>query len=148
MYRGNFTFILPDNCKGDCIYPLIPRDGFLLWIRYFDPAWTMNAYGWRKYNILNIFAFINFAYFCSISHIAYVLKKFSWHRGSILYPKENISLIVGTKRKVSCRGIRKKFYILPLVCEYLLSMLFVIDNIDTFFDLAKNWTAIPWSQNL
>jgi hypothetical protein len=38
----------------------------------------------------------------------------------------------GTKRRASCTELFKKFNILPLASEFLLSLLFVVDNLETF----------------
>jgi hypothetical protein len=41
--------------------------------------------------------------------------------------------MTGTRRRASCRELFKKFNILPLACEFLLSLLsFVVDNLETF----------------
>jgi hypothetical protein len=46
--------------------------------------------------------------------------------------KKNIRIMAGTKRRASCRELFKKFNILPLASEFLLSLSFVADNIETF----------------
>jgi hypothetical protein len=44
-----------------------------------------------------------------------------------------IRIMAGTKRRVSCRELFKKFNILPLASEILLSLSsFVVDNLETF----------------
>jgi hypothetical protein len=41
--------------------------------------------------------------------------------------------MTGVKRRVSCRELFKKFNILPLVSEFLLSLLsFIVDNLEKF----------------
>jgi len=40
--------------------------------------------------------------------------------------------MVGTKMRASYRELFKKFNILPLASEYLLSLSFVVDNIEKF----------------
>jgi hypothetical protein len=43
--------------------------------------------------------------------------------------KKIIRIMVGTKRRASCRELFKKFNILPLASEFLLSLLsFVVEN--------------------
>jgi hypothetical protein len=47
--------------------------------------------------------------------------------------KRIIRIMAGTKRRASCRKLFKKFNILPLASEFLLSLLsFVVDNIEKF----------------
>jgi hypothetical protein len=47
--------------------------------------------------------------------------------------KKIIRIMAGTKRRASCRELFKKCNILPLVKEFLLSLLsFVVDNIEKF----------------
>jgi hypothetical protein len=47
--------------------------------------------------------------------------------------KEIVRTMSGTKRRASCRELFKKFNILPLASEYLLSLSsFVVDNIEKF----------------
>jgi hypothetical protein len=47
--------------------------------------------------------------------------------------KTIIRIMAGTRRRASCRGLFKKFNILPLASEFLLSLLsFVVDNTEIF----------------
>jgi hypothetical protein len=47
--------------------------------------------------------------------------------------KKIIRIMAGTKKRASCRELFKKFNILPLVSEFLLSLLsFVVDNTEKF----------------
>jgi hypothetical protein len=47
--------------------------------------------------------------------------------------KKIIKIMAGTKRRASCRELFKKFNILPLASEFLLSLLsFVVDNLEIF----------------
>jgi hypothetical protein len=43
-----------------------------------------------------------------------------------------IRIMAGTKGRASCRELFKKFNILPLASEFLLSLSFVMDNFETF----------------
>jgi hypothetical protein len=47
--------------------------------------------------------------------------------------KKIVRIMAGTKMRSSCREMFKKFNILPLTSEFLLSLLsFVVDKIETF----------------
>jgi hypothetical protein len=47
--------------------------------------------------------------------------------------KKIIRIMAGVKRRVSCRELLKKFTMLPLASEFLLSLLsFVVDNMEKF----------------
>jgi hypothetical protein len=46
--------------------------------------------------------------------------------------KKIIRITAGTKRRAKCRDLFKKFNILPLASEFLLSLSFVVDIIETF----------------
>jgi hypothetical protein len=47
--------------------------------------------------------------------------------------KKIIRMMVGIKKRVSCRELFKKFNTLPLASEFLLSLLlFIVDNMETF----------------
>jgi hypothetical protein len=47
--------------------------------------------------------------------------------------KRIIRIMAGAKRRASCRELFKKFNILPLASEFLLSILsFVVDNMEKF----------------
>jgi hypothetical protein len=46
--------------------------------------------------------------------------------------KKTIRIMVGTNRRASCRELFKKYNILPLASESLLSVSFVVDNIEKF----------------
>jgi hypothetical protein len=47
--------------------------------------------------------------------------------------KKIIRIMAGVKQRISCRELIKKFNILPLVSEFLLSLLsFVVDNAEKF----------------
>jgi hypothetical protein len=51
--------------------------------------------------------------------------------------KKIIRIMAVVKRRVSCRELLKKFNILPLASEFLLSLLlFVVDNMDKFWILT------------
>jgi hypothetical protein len=51
--------------------------------------------------------------------------------------KKIIRIMAGIKRRVSCRELFKKCNILPLVSEFLLSLLsFVVDNMEKFQTLT------------
>jgi hypothetical protein len=61
--------------------------------------------------------------------------------------KKIIRIMASTKRRASCRELFKKINILPLVSEFLLSLLsFVGDNLETFqtnSDIHNISTVIP-----
>jgi hypothetical protein len=47
--------------------------------------------------------------------------------------KKTIRIMAGVKRRVSCRELFKKFNILPVESEFLLSLLsFIVDNMEKF----------------
>jgi hypothetical protein len=47
--------------------------------------------------------------------------------------KRTIKVMSGVGARSSCRGLFRKFKILPLACQYILSlMLFIIDNLKDF----------------
>jgi hypothetical protein len=64
----------------------------------------------------------------------YFLGKLNGQQKKVFYiQKKIIRIMAGTKRRVSCRELFKKFNILPLASKFLLSLLsFVVDNIEKF----------------
>jgi hypothetical protein len=47
--------------------------------------------------------------------------------------KRTIRIMAAVKRRASCRGLFKKFNILPLTCKFLLSLLsLIVDNMEKF----------------
>jgi hypothetical protein len=62
-----------------------------------------------------------------------LLGKLNQYPPSVQVTKENKRIISGVGSKSSCRGLCRKFNILPVVCQYILSlMLFTVDNQNNF----------------
>jgi hypothetical protein len=58
------------------------------------------------------------------------LGKFNGQQKVFYVQKKIIRMMVGPKRRASCRELVKKFNILPLASQFLLSLLsYVVDNI-------------------
>jgi hypothetical protein len=56
--------------------------------------------------------------------------------------KKVIRIMSGTEPRASCRGLFRKLEILPVPCQYTLSlMLFIIDNPNNFQMFGNTWTA-------
>jgi hypothetical protein len=74
------------------------------------------------------------AYFHSIMSYGIIFWGNSTDNKKVFYiQKKIIRILAGTKRRASCRKLFKKFNILPLASEFLLSLLsFVVDNFETF----------------
>jgi hypothetical protein len=71
---------------------------------------------------------ILFAYFHSIMSYGIICWGNSTDSKKVFYIQKNIiRIMAGTKRRASCRELFKKFNILPLASEFLLS-LFGVDN--------------------
>jgi hypothetical protein len=67
------------------------------------------------------------------SHVmwTYLLRKFNRQQKSIYHPRENFRIISDVKRGVSCRELFKKFNILTVMVEFLLTFLsFIVDNME------------------
>jgi hypothetical protein len=77
---------------------------------------------------------VYFAYFHSIMSYGVIFWGNSTDSKRVfIIQKKIIRLMAGVKRRVSCRELFKKFNILPLASEFLLSLLsFVVDNREKF----------------
>jgi hypothetical protein len=77
---------------------------------------------------------VYFAYFHSIMSYVIIFWGNSTDSKKVFYIQQKIIRIMeGTKRRASCRELFKKFNILPLASEFLLSLLsFLVDNIEKF----------------
>jgi hypothetical protein len=75
---------------------------------------------------------VYFAFFHSLISHGIIFWGNSTDSKKLFYIQKKIIIIMtGTKRRASCRELFKKFNILPLVSEFLLSLLsFVVDNIE------------------
>jgi hypothetical protein len=77
---------------------------------------------------------VYFAYFHSIMLFGVILWGNSTDSKRVfIIQKKIIRIMAGVRRRVSCRELFKKFNILPLVSEFLLSLLpFIVDNMEKF----------------
>jgi hypothetical protein len=77
---------------------------------------------------------VYFAYFHSIMSYGFIYWGNSTDSKKVFYiQKKIIRIMAGTKRRASCRELFKKFNILPLASEFLLSLFsFVVDDIERF----------------
>jgi hypothetical protein len=77
---------------------------------------------------------VYFAYFHSVMSYGVIFWGNSTDSKRVfIIPKKIIRIMTGAKRRVSCRELFKKFNILPLANEFLLSLLsFIVGNMEKF----------------
>jgi hypothetical protein len=76
---------------------------------------------------------VYFAYFHSIMSYGIIFWGNSTDSKKVFYiQKRNIRIMAGAKRRASCRELFKKSNILPIASEFLLSLSFVVDNMEKF----------------
>jgi hypothetical protein len=74
-----------------------------------------------------------FAYFHFIMSYGIIFWGNSMDSKKVFYiQKKILRIMAGAERRASCREMFKKFNILPLVSEFLLSLSFVVHNIEKF----------------
>jgi hypothetical protein len=106
-------------------------------IQYIDPKLNSACFAMRtvtSFAKIETFKFVCFGYFHSIMSYGIIFWGNSTDFKKMSYiQKKIIRIMAGAKRRVSCRELFKKFNILPLASEFLLSLLsFVVDNIEKF----------------
>jgi hypothetical protein len=106
-------------------------------IQYIIPKLSSVCFAMRNITSLTkteTLKLVYFAYFHSIMPYGIIFWGNSTDSIEVFYiQKKIIRIMVGTKRRASCRELFKKFNIFPLASEFLLSLLsFVMDNLETF----------------
>jgi hypothetical protein len=76
---------------------------------------------------------VYFAYFHSVVSYGLIVWGNSTDSNKVFYiQKKIIRIMAGVKSRVSCRKLFRKFNILPLASEFILCLLFVVENLDKF----------------
>ena len=92
---------------------------------------------------------IYYAFFHSVMSYGIIFWGNSWH-SSIIFrlQKKVIRIMEGCGNRASCRSLFKKFHILPLKSQYMLSLLmFVVQNKTLFLTNTENYNSILDKKN-
>jgi hypothetical protein len=92
---------------------------------------------------------IYYAFFHLVMSYGIIVWGNSWHSSIILRSQKKVIRIVeGCRNRVSCRSLFKKFQILPLKSQYLLSLLmFVVQNKTLFLTNTENYNLDTRQRN-
>jgi hypothetical protein len=117
----------------------LQSDSNLNWkthIQYIIPELSSACFAMRTVTTirkLETLKSVYFAYIHSIMSYGIIFCENSTDSKKVFYiQKKIVRIMVGTKMRASYRELFKKFNILPLASEYLLSLSFVVDNIEKF----------------
>jgi len=92
---------------------------------------------------------IYYAFFHLVMSYGIIFWGNSWHSSIILRSqKKVIRIMEGCRNRVSCRSLFKKFQILPLKSQYMLSLLmFVVQNKTLFLTNTENYNLDTSQRN-
>jgi hypothetical protein len=92
---------------------------------------------------------ISYAFFHSVMSYGIIFWGNSWHSSIIfILQKELIRIMEGCGNTASCRSLFKKFRILPLKSQYMLSLLmFVVQIKHFFFFFTENYNLDTRQKN-